>query len=48
MLNFFRSEEHLRTWWEATPEVDGAALPLVEGFKVGKRIFGDLLGGGAR
>jgi len=48
MLNFFRSEEHLRSWWDAAPEADGAGMTLVEGFKLGKRIFGDLFVGRTR
>ncbi len=43
MLNFFRSEEHLRAWWEAAPEASGAGMTVIEGFKLGKRMFGDLL-----
>ncbi len=46
MLNFFRSEEHLRACWQATPGVVGAGATMVEGFKLGKRIFGGLLTGG--
>jgi len=46
VLNFFRSEEHLRAWWEANPEVPGAGATVVEGFKLGKRIFGGLLSRG--
>ena len=42
-LNFFRSEEHLRSWWEAHPDVSGAAAVLEEAFKVAAKIFGELL-----
>ncbi len=45
MLNFFRSEEHLGTWREANPTAEGAGTTVVEGFKLGLRIFGDLLTG---
>ena len=44
-LNFFRSEEHLRAWRQANPEVAGAGATVFEGFKLGKRIFGKLLTG---
>jgi hypothetical protein len=30
-------------WWQASPELAGAGLTVVEGFKLGKRIFGGLL-----
>jgi len=42
-LNFFRSEEHLRGWREAHPDVLGAAATLAEAFKLGAKIFGELL-----
>ncbi len=42
-LNFFRSEEHLRSWWEGHPDVSGAAAVLDEAFALGARIFGKLL-----
>lgn len=42
-LNFFRSEEHLGSWWEAHPDVPGAAAVLDEAFALGARIFGKLL-----
>jgi hypothetical protein len=42
-LNFFRSEEHLRLWCAAHPDIPGAAALLEEAFKVGARIFGELL-----
>lgn len=42
-LNFFRSKDHLREWWEKHPEVPGAAAVLEEAFKLGARIFGELL-----
>lgn len=42
-LNFFRSEEHLRPWRAAHPDLPGAAALLEEAFKVGARIFGELL-----
>jgi hypothetical protein len=46
VLNFFRSEEHLKEWREANPEIPGAGATVFEGFKLGKRIFGGLLAGG--
>jgi hypothetical protein len=42
-LNFFQSEEHLRSWREVHPEVLGAAATLPEAFKLGAKIFGELL-----
>ena len=42
-LNFFRSEEHLRSWWEAHPDVPGAAAVLDEAFTLGAKVFGKLL-----
>jgi hypothetical protein len=42
-LNFFSSEEHLRPWRESHPEVPGGAAVLQEAFKLGARIFGELL-----
>ncbi len=42
-LNFFRSEAHLRLWRETHPESPGAAAVLEEAFKVGAKIFGELL-----
>lgn len=45
--NFFRSEEHLRAWREAHREAVGAGATVVEAFKLGRRIFGDLLRGGS-
>ena len=47
-LNFFRSEEHMRAWREANPEVAGAGTTVAEAFKLGARIFGGLLGGERR
>jgi hypothetical protein len=46
MLNFFRSEEHLRTWRAVNPDTPGAGATVVEAFKLGRRIFGGLLQGG--
>jgi hypothetical protein len=43
MLNFFRSEEHLRNWRRANPTGDGAGATVEEGLKLGRRIFGGLL-----
>lgn len=43
MLNFFRSEEHLRAWRDRHPDSVGAGTPLAEAFKLGGRIFGGLL-----
>ncbi|MBI2155096.1 MAG: alkylmercury lyase family protein [Candidatus Rokubacteria bacterium] len=43
-LNFFQSQEHLRQWRKNHPEVSGAAASLDEAFKLGARIFGELLG----
>ena len=45
-LNFFRSEEHLRVWRAANPDVAGAVATVVEALKLGRRIFGGLLIGG--
>lgn len=42
-LNFFRSQEHLRAWREIHPEIPGAAVFLEEAFKLGAKIFGELL-----
>jgi hypothetical protein len=42
-INFFRSEEHLRTWREENPMAQGAGTTLAEAFKLGSRIFGGLL-----
>ncbi len=42
-LNFFRSEAHLQQWRATHPEVPGAAASLDEAFKLGARIFGELL-----
>jgi hypothetical protein len=42
-LNFFRSEEHLRSWWKSHPNVPGAAAVLEEAFKVAAKIFGEFL-----
>jgi hypothetical protein len=33
----------VRSWWEAHPDVPGAALTVDEAFVLGRRIFGDLL-----
>jgi hypothetical protein len=35
----------VRAWWGSNPEVAGTAVTVVEGFKLGQRIFGDLLTG---
>jgi hypothetical protein len=43
VLNVFRSEEHLREWHDRHPDSVGAGTPLAEAFKLGRRIFGDLL-----
>ncbi len=43
MLNFFRSEEHLRAWHDRHPDSAGSGTSLAEAFKLGRRIFGDLL-----
>ena len=45
MLNFFRSEEHLRAWQEANSAVTGAGMTIEEAFKLGDHIFGGLLTG---
>jgi alkylmercury lyase-like protein len=42
MLNFFRSEEHAREWWERTG-AGGGALTLAEAFRLGAAIFGERL-----
>lgn len=42
-LNFFRSKEHLRAWREIHPGIPGAAAFLEEAFKLGAKIFGELL-----
>jgi hypothetical protein len=47
LLNFFRSEEHLRMWWAANPE-QVAATTVGGGFELGRRIFGGLLREGRR
>ncbi len=47
-LNVFRSEEHSRAWCEAHPEAPGAGTTVAEAFKLGARIFGELLGGERR
>jgi len=44
MLNFFRSEEHLRAWRAANPNAAGAGATVDEAFKLGRHIFGGLLG----
>jgi len=41
-LNFFRSEEHARDWWEGS-RAAGAALTLAEAFRLGAAIFGERL-----
>lgn len=46
-LNFFRSEAHLRSWHEAHPGVPGVAAVVGEAFKIGAKIFGELLRGSA-
>jgi hypothetical protein len=43
MLNFFRSEEHLRAWREANPDAAGAGATAGEAFKLGRHMFGGLL-----
>jgi Alkylmercury lyase len=43
VLNFFRSEEHLRAWRRGNPDVPGAATPVADAFVLGRRLFGDLL-----
>jgi hypothetical protein len=48
MINFFRSEEHLRAWRKENPTVEGAGTSLVEGFKLGSQLFGGLLTGERR
>jgi hypothetical protein len=42
-INFFRSEEHLRTWRAANPTAEGAGTTVADGVRVGEWIFGDLL-----
>jgi len=42
-VNFFRSEEHLRAWWEQPPSPDSAGTPVAEAFELGRRVFGGLL-----
>ncbi|MBM3221035.1 MAG: hypothetical protein FJZ38_20550 [Candidatus Rokubacteria bacterium] len=42
MLNFFRSEDHLRAWYETQRAVPGAAATLAEAFKLGASLFGGL------
>ncbi|PYN19268.1 MAG: hypothetical protein DMD99_25785 [Candidatus Rokuibacteriota bacterium] len=44
-MNFFRSEGHLRAWWENNQHEHGAGMTLPEAFKVGRRVFGGLLDG---
>ena len=44
-LNFFRSDEPMRAWWEANPTMEGAGTPVPEAFKLGERVFGGLLRG---
>jgi Alkylmercury lyase len=46
MLNFFRSEEHLRAWREANADMPGAGMIVEEAFKLGAHVFGGLLTGG--
>jgi hypothetical protein len=48
VLNFFRSEEHLRAWREANRDAVGAGTTVGEAFKLGERIFGGLLNGAHR
>jgi hypothetical protein len=45
MINFFRSEDHLRLWREANPTAPGAGATVAEAFKVARRLFGGLLSG---
>jgi len=33
----------LRAWRDEHPEIPGAGAAVAEGFKLGRRIFGDLL-----
>ena len=47
MLNFFRSEDHLRAWREANPAALGAGATVTEAFKVARRVFGGLLSAGS-
>ena len=37
----------MRAWYDAHPDVKGAALTLAEAFKLGAAIFGDLMEDGA-
>jgi len=48
VLNFFRSEDELRSWWEGNPGVAGAGATVADGFALGRQIFGDLLDEPAR
>jgi hypothetical protein len=48
MINFFRSEEDLRAWRDVNPSVQGAGANVVEGFKLGRHVFGGLLTGRER
>jgi hypothetical protein len=41
-LNFFRSEDHVESWWKDT-QTAGAAATLREAFALGAAIFGDRL-----
>jgi hypothetical protein len=43
VLNFFRSEDELRRWWEGSPGVAGAGATIADGFALGRQVFGDLL-----
>jgi len=42
LLNFFRSEDHLREWYTSHPDVPGAGVVLAEAFKLGAEAFGGL------
>jgi hypothetical protein len=42
-VNFFRSEDHLREWWESQSNPEGAGTPAAEAFALGRRVFGGLL-----
>ncbi|MBI4240201.1 MAG: hypothetical protein HY613_00660 [Candidatus Rokubacteria bacterium] len=33
----------MKAWREANPEIPGAGATVFEGFKLGKRMFGELL-----
>jgi hypothetical protein len=33
----------MRAWWEANPTQEGAGTPVTEAFKLGERVFGELL-----